>query len=121
MKKGIMDLPALNIHRVKVTLVGDDILVTNRFHQTTQDQIEQRQTQEPQSGGGKKARAPKEPKQLFLRAAHEMPGTTPILHDEDPENVWAEGRFGFPSVGIKACAVSAANLCGLQKTSVRQF
>lgn len=49
-----------------------------------------------------------------------MPGTTPILHDEDPHHVWMEGRFGFPSVAIKKCAVAAANLCGLQKTAVRQ-
>ena len=42
------------------------------------------------------------------------------MHDEDPENVWAEGRFGFPAIGLKAAAVRAATDVGLKMTDMRR-
>jgi hypothetical protein len=113
------EIPELKIGRLQITLVGDSILVTNQFHQEIIEQIEDAQTGKAVSGR-KGGRPPKVPTDHFLRSLHVLPGTDPILHDEDPKNVWAEGRFGFPAVGIKAAAVRAATQCGMKMTDARQ-
>lgn len=114
-----LEIPPLRIGKISMTLVGDTVLVTNCFHDAIIEEIVKAQEGKAKSGkkGGK---PPKVPNDNFMRSLHVMPGTQPLLHDEKPEEIWAEGHFGFPAIGIKQCAVSAANDCGMEKTFARR-
>lgn len=114
----LLEVPKLNIRRLKMRLVGDSILVTHRFGEHTMDEIVKKQM--GMAVSGKKGKSPKDPVAIFASGLYEMPGTQFVIHDSDPENVWAEGQFGFPAVGLKAAAVRAATSCGLKMTETRQ-
>jgi hypothetical protein len=100
---------------MQLRLEGDSPLVCHRFDEKAIKMILDKQMGKAAKGRDKKA-----PSEDFFRAFYVMPGTTPVLHDEDPENVWAEGRFGFPAIGLKAAAVRAATDVQLKMTDMRR-
>lgn len=112
---GRLEVPAMRIGKMRLTIEGDSPLVCHRFDEKAIKMILDKQMGKAATG-----REKKDPAQDFFRAFYIMPGTEPILHDEDPENVWAEGRFGFPAIGLKAAAVRAATDVGLKMTDMRR-
>lgn len=67
------------------------------------------------------AKEAKNPTDCFMRSLYVIPGSPkPILHDEDAENVWAEGNFGHPAIAFKAAAVRAATDAGAKMTDMRR-
>lgn len=81
-----IEIPAINLRSMVVTIKGETPLLTNRFGEKARQKIEDKQQ--------KKAKGPKEarnPEEEFQDAAHRLPG----------------GGYGFPAVGIKKALVVA--------------
>ena len=112
---GRLEVPEMRIGRMRLTLFGDTPLVCHRFDEKATQMI-----LDKQMGKAAVGREYKKPAEDFFRAFYVLPGTVPLLHDEDENNVWAEGRFGFPAIGLKAAAVRAATDVGLKMTDMRR-
>lgn len=109
-------IPKLKIGRFTMKLIGDSPLVMHCFGEKARKQIEDRQKGSDAVTAKKEAR---QPEQDFMSALHVMPGTKPVLKKKDGE-VLAIGEFGFPAIGIKASAVTAAVDAGAFKTTMRR-
>lgn len=94
-----LSLPALNVQSLILTLVGDSVLVIHRFGEKARKEIADNQSD--QAHMPKEARNPQaEYEECFYR--------------------FADGRYGFPSVGIKAAAVTACGqVAKVTKTDAR--
>lgn len=110
-----IEVPPIRVEHVLVTLTGDSRLVTHRFSQKAIDLM-----LDKQMGKAKQGKSPKVPTEDFLGGLYPMPDATVQVRDEDPENIYATGRFGFPSCGIKAAVVRAATDAGMKMTDVRR-
>lgn len=114
-KSDRLEVPAMRIGKMQLTIIGDSPLVCHRFDEKAIKMILDKQMGKAATG-----REKKQPSEDFFRAFYVLPGSVPILHDEDEENVWADGRFGFPAIGLKAAAVRAATDVGLKMTDMRR-
>lgn len=110
-----IEVPPLKIGRIKLHIVGNTRLVCNAFPEKAI-----REMLDKQMGKAKQGREAKVPSACFAGSLYPLPGEVPILHDEDEDNVWMEGRFGFPSIAFKAAAVRAATDVGLKMTDMRR-
>lgn len=146
----VLEVPPIKVGKMKMTLVGENRLVSNRFHEKAIQTILDTQTGKPKQG-----KEPKMPIDCFMRALYIIPGSpTPIVHgklnfvafkpstpiyiDEtvdakevaDSEEqmieeggscgIWATGNFGFPAIGFKAAAVRAGTDADLKMTDLRR-
>lgn len=97
-------LQPLQIKEAVVKIKGDSPLIVNNF-----DEKSRRQMLETQMKKAKTTREPKNPVEDFIRSLHwltEMPSEyTEKAFEEALKN---GAKFGFPAVGIKASAISAA-------------
>lgn len=82
----IIEIPAIKLHRMVVSIEGATPLLTNRFGERAINMIEAKQ--QKKAKGAKEAR---DPKIEFMDALH----------------VIAPGQYGFPAVGIKKALVVA--------------
>jgi hypothetical protein len=110
-----IELPPISIGNIQVTLEGNAILCVHNFDEKTLQQLA-----DAHGGKATEKKQPKDPIDCFLRSLHVFPGTKPIVHDEDPDNVYAVGEFGFPCSGLKAQIVRAATDAGLKMTDMRR-
>lgn len=136
MASSSISIPELKIGTIKMTLVGDGILVTNRFHQQVIEEI-----QAKFEGKAASKKAPMEPISMARNALHVIETDGKLRIDEPPvledmgaqvklphvtvhgdkwEEAWFEGEFGFPAIGVKSSAVTAAKDCGLEMTVARR-
>jgi hypothetical protein len=86
MSEKVIEIPAIKLNRVTVSIVGQTPLLTNRFGERTMEMIEAKQQ--------KKAKTPKEarnPEQEYMDACHMI----------------AKGVYGFPAGGLKKALVVA--------------
>lgn len=82
----IIEIPALNLRRMVVSIVGQTPLLTNRFGEKARQKIEDKQQKKAKLA--KEARVPEEE---FMDACH----------------IISDGVYGFPAVGIKKALVVA--------------
>lgn len=94
-----MVIPPLRIQTLRVTIIGDSSLIVHRFSEKAKRQMLDKMM--------KKAKGPrqaKDPEQEFKDSLYTLPN----------------GRYGFPSVGLKSAAVDAASFIqGTTKVQVR--
>jgi len=94
-----IEIPALHIKEVEVTLVGDSPLIVHRWSDKAKRQILDKQMKRAKQG-----KAAKDPEQEYKDSLYTLP----------------DGSYGFPAVGVKAAAVSAcAQIDGVFKTQAR--
>lgn len=79
-------IPPIEIHRMKIQLVGDSPLIVHRWSEKAKKQILEKQMKIAQPG-----KTAKDPEQDF----------------QDSLYIHPEGGFGFPAIAFKAAAVSA--------------
>jgi len=99
---------------MQVTIIGTSPLVCSRFDEKAIQMMVDKQMQKATKG-----REAKDPSDCFMRSLYPIPGVLAVLH-EDEDKVWAEGRFGFPSIAFKAAAVRAATDAGAKMTDMRR-
>jgi hypothetical protein len=107
----VVNIPAINIKRFQITLVGDSPLIVHRFAEKARKELLDRNM--------KKAKAVKEaqdPVKEFIDSLYWLSGKPEVSTEEGFENaIKAGATFGFPSVAFKAAAVSAGFRCGITK------
>jgi hypothetical protein len=95
-----IELPALNVGLMEVTLVGDSPLIVHAWSAKAKREMLDKQMKK-----AKGAKAAKDPKADFEESMYRL----------------ADGGYGFPSVAFKAAAITAAtSVAGITKISVRQ-
>src|SRR5574343_293861 len=93
-------LPKLQIQRMTLTLIGDSPLIVHKWSEKAKKEMLDKQMKKVTKTG----RAAKDPEQDFKDSLYTMSG----------------GRYGFPAVGFKSCAVDAASFVeGLTKVEMR--
>lgn len=128
-----MEVPPIQIGRLQVFLCGTSRLVTHRFGAKAI-----RQMLGKQMGEAKQGRDRKDPIADFVGGLHVMPGSKIFIHgeftldmiedlltqiseeDAPPQEVWAQGEFGFPGRAFKAAIVRAATDTGMHMTDIRR-
>jgi hypothetical protein len=110
----IIVIPAINIKKFQITLVGDSPLIVHRFDEKSKKQIFDKQTQKAKSG-----KEPKIPMRDFIESLYWLSGKPKEYTEEAFEQAIKEGaRFGFPAIAFKASAVSAGYRAGVTKDKV---
>ncbi len=100
----VIEIPAVNLKRMKVTIEGVTPLITHRFGERARALIEDKQ--QHKAKGAKEARNPREEFEDSLYVI-QSPNGKP-------------GRYGFPAAGVKKALVSAGGrFAGEKMTELR--
>jgi len=95
-----IELPKLDIRLMEVTIIGDMPLLVHRWSEKAKKEMLDKQMKR-----AKPAREAKDPKADFEASLYRL----------------ADGGYGFPSVGVKAAAVTACtSVAGITKVAARQ-
>lgn len=109
--RSVIELPKLNIQRMTIRLIGDSALITHRWSEKAKKEMLDKQMKK-----AKGAKAAKDPWMDFCEALYWL---TPMPAKPTPEDIGA-AKFGFPSIGFKACAVDAcSHVDGITKVEAR--
>lgn len=109
-----IEIPKINIKEAEITIVGDSPLLVHRFSEKAKREILDKQMKK-----AKKAKEPRDPVADFIQALHWITPMPKEMTIETFDKAVKEGaRFGFPSVGVKQSAISAAYRGGLSKDKV---
>jgi len=84
----VINLPQLNIQVCTIKLVGDTSLIVHRWSEKAKEEIRSKQAKK-----AKQAKAARDPQADFVASLYPLP----------------DGGYGFPTIGIKACAVGACS------------
>ena len=116
----LIQIPEIKIKEAKITLVGDSPLLIHKFSEKARMEILNKQM--------KKAKTAKEAKRPFAEFVQNLHWITPMPEvegttDEELKEIFEKAlkdgaKFGFPTVGIKQSAISAAYRGGLAKNKV---
>ena len=113
-KEERIELKSVDIKSMKITIIGDSPLLMRRFSEKAKQQLLDIQT--------KKAKSVKEARDPWKDMIDGLNWLTPMPDDKTEEGfnkAIANGaRFGFPAVGLKQSAISAAYRAGLSKNKV---
>ena len=115
-----ISIPEIKIKTANITIVGDSPLLINKFSEKAKREILDKQMKK-----AKKAKEAKVPFYDFVQSLHwitpmpDFEGKTEEEIKEIFEKAIENGaKFGFPTVGIKQSAISAAYRGGLAKNKV---
>lgn len=107
----VVNIPAINIKRFQITLIGDTPLIVHRFAEKARKELLDRNMKK-----AKAAREAQNPVKEFIDSLYWLSGKPEECTEEGFEKAIKEGsKFGFPSVAFKAAAVSAGFRCGVTK------
>lgn len=99
--KDTLNVPMIEVKKMRLTLVGDSALICHRFAEKAQKMM-----LDKQMGAPKQAKEAKDPDQCYRDSLYEIPGKP--------------GTYGFPSVAFKSAAVDAcSSVDGMKKTTTR--
>lgn len=107
-----IEIPALNIQRITLPIVGDSGLICHAWSKKARQQMLDKQMKKATAG-----KTAKDPFRDFCESLYWLEGMP-----EEPTPADVEGaRFGFPSVAIKAAAITAVTTMGsMTKVLARQ-
>lgn len=109
-----IEFPKIIIKEAEVTIIGDSPLLVHKFSEKAKREILDKQMKK-----AKKAKEAKDPVADFIQALHWITPMPKEFTMEAFEKAVKEGaRFGFPTVGLKQSAISAAYRGGLSKNKV---
>jgi hypothetical protein len=110
----VISIPQIKIKEAEVTIVGDSSLLIHKFSDKAKREILEKQMKK-----AKVAKDAKNPVADFFGALHWL---TPEPEEKTLESftqaIINGAKFGFPSVGVKQSAISAAYRAGLSKNKV---
>lgn len=106
-----IELPALNIQQMRVTLVGDSPLIVHRWSEKAKKAM--LDTQMKKAKRGKEA---KDPERDFIESMYWLTPVPSVVDDK----ALKKAKFGFPVVAFKAAAVdSCSHIDGVTKVEAR--
>lgn len=110
-KDQVVNIPAINIKKFQITIVGDSPLIVHRFAEKARKELLDRAMQKAKAG-----REAKEPVKEFIDSLYWLSDKPEKNTEEAFEKAIKTGaRFGFPSIAFKAAAVAAGYRCGITK------
>lgn len=110
----VISIPAINIKKFEITLVGDSPLIVHRFAEKARKELLDRAMQKAKAG-----REAKNPVKEFIDSLYWLSDKPEECTEEAFEKAIKNGAtFGFPSVAFKAAAVSAGYRAGITKDKV---
>lgn len=110
----VISIPQIKIKEAEVTIIGDSPLLIHKFSEKAKREILYKQMKK-----AKVAKEAKDPVADFIGALHWLtPEPEEKTLEAFSEAVANGARFGFPSVGVKQSAISAAYRAGLSKNKV---
>lgn len=96
----IIELPKLEIQRVRIRVIGDSPLIMHKWSDKAKEMMRMKQQKKATQG-----REAKDPQRDFEDSIHRLD----------------DGRPGFPAIGFKAAAVTACtSIAGVTKVAARQ-
>lgn len=109
-----INLQEIKIKETMITIVGDTPLLMKRFSKKAQEQLLQTQMKT-----AKKIKEARNPWEDFILGLNWLtPEPTTYTEEAFNEAVANGAKFGFPAVGLKQAAISAAYRNGLSKDKV---
>lgn len=110
----IINIPEIKIKEVELTIIGDTPLIMNSFSEKAKREILDKQMKK-----AKKGREAKNIWEEFINSLHWIT-EKPTEYTEETFNkaITNGAKFGFPAVGIKQSAISAAYRAGFIKNKV---
>ena len=120
-EKEIIQIPEIKIKEVELSIVGDSPLLIHKFSEKAKAEILQKQMKKAKTQ--KEAKVPFKDFMMSLHWITPMPDISKIDDEEELNKIFTEAvekgaKFGFPTVGIKQAAISAAYRNGLAKNKV---
>ena len=108
-------IPAINIQRATITVVGDSPLIVHKWSEKAKKEILDKQMKKAKTKGHEA----KDPVADFIDSLYWLSGE-PEQKDEASfaAAIQSGARFGFPSVAFKAAAVAAGYRSGVTKDKV---
>jgi hypothetical protein len=97
-KEQAIEVKRLDIRSIRLTLEGDSPLISHKWAEKAKKEMLDKQMKK-----AKTAKEAKDPEKDYKDSLYEYPG----------------GGFGFPTIGVKAAAVTAAAQCDMFKTDAR--
>lgn len=89
---GVLELPALEIQRVRITIESFSSLITHQFSEKARKEMEDKQ-----GGKANTGRKAKNPEEEFRASLYVVPGK-----ENDPDE---PGKFYFPAIAFKSAAI----------------
>lgn len=120
-EKEIIEIPEIKLKEAVLTIVGDSPILIHKFSEKAKAEILNKQMKK-----AKVAKEAKIPFKDFMMSLHwitPMPDIDKIDDEKELEKIFNKAikngaKFGFPTVGIKQSAISAAFRNGLAKNKV---
>ena len=110
---GALEIPPLNLKTIQVPIIGDSPLICHAWSEKAKKEMRDKQQKKATPGG----RVAKDPWMDFCESLYWLDGMPKEPTEADVEN----GRFGFPAVAFKACAITAVTSIGtMTKVMARQ-
>jgi len=114
------EIPALETEQFDLTIIGDSPLLAHAWSEKAKKEMLDKQMQVATLG-----KQPKNPEQDFLTSMYHYPSGKSISPDYlvkggSFEEMTVSCETGFPSVGLKSAAVTAAVDAGMFKTEARR-
>lgn len=107
-----IELPRLAIETIRIPIIGDSPLITHAWSEKARKMMLDKQMKKAAKG-----REAKDPWVDFCGALYWIDPKPDAPTESDIE----QGRFGFPTIGLKAAAVDACtSVAGMTKVSARQ-
>lgn len=105
-------IPALELATMQIRIVGDSPLIVHKWSEKAKKMILDKQMKKAKNG-----KETRNPFREYCDALYWLDGEPENPTQEDIDN----GRFGFPTVAFKACAINAGYQQGIieKKTTVR--
>lgn len=120
-EKEIIQIPEIKIKEAELTIVGDSPLLIHKFSEKAKAEILQKQMKKAKTA--KEAKVPFKDFMMSLHWITRMPDIMKIEDEEKLNEIFTDAvkkgaKFGFPTIGIKQSAISAAYRNGLAKNKV---
>ena len=114
----VISIPVINEQRISVRIIGETPLVVHNWSTKAKQQMLDNMMQKPKT----KKHDVKNPVEDFIESLYWLT-EKPAEYTEEAyaEAIQKGARFGFPSTGFKAAAVSAGYRAGLTKDKVSVF
>ena len=111
-------IPAINIQRATITIVGDSPLIVHKWSEKAKKEILDKQMKKAKTKG----HDAKDPVADFIHSLYWLDGEPKELNEAGFADAVQHGaRFGFPATAIKAAAVSAGYRSGVTKDKVSMY
>lgn len=115
-----IEIPALDIRTLELTLIGDTPLICHAWSQKAKMQLKETSTRK--ASAGKAAIVPHIDFAESLYWLSDKPNFSPQTTDDEAKEILDEiiprSRFGFPSTAFKESAISAGLQCGVIKYKI---